>query len=891
MFDFVRMRKWVFAITVLMLVLAVVFLMAPPRLPLGLEFSSGSSVTVTFQEPVKAEDVRAKLESIGLEKPSVQITGDREAFIRTEFVKEGIGPILEERFGKVTTQSLERRTDLAVDVSFPYGAEPEDLRAYFGVTPPGSLEVLAQDGGNIFMSARSLPEARLSAVLQAWQDRYGPLTRVDFSGAGDLAVVLRFKSPVAASDVRQEIASRSIAGVSATRILDNEVLLTAKDFAEANREPLLTALKDRFGEFEQAPFNFEEGKAFVLRFTRPVNLDRLFAELAVVPAAQAVGERAAVFPIGNATTLLVSKEMTADQAQALQAAIEAKVGRVEAARLQPQDLALAMNFGPSVSLAAFNSEVTGLSLPGVITESFSPSVFIAVSENLTEQQKADLLSRLESRFGLSKRTTYDTAADVAVTLEFSNPVDRTEMANVLSQGGLEGALVINIGGNRYFVGAKNATPDIRDQALGKVIERFGQYQRREFDHTEGLAMQLDYGPTVTLNSLRRGLIALGIQGVTVTPDGQDTFLLAGKGLAANRQSAILGQIEDQFGLARRTAFDFTNGQILTVKPTELGRFRDAVLTRFVVQDNGDQTYFLGAVRVTPSEQELVFSSLGQAFGRVVQRPLNFSANIATFMRFDKPVTPDEVAGHLKNVGYANLTVDQRLDGSLFIRGTRPGEDQRSRILSALEAVAPLDRSSVEFDSVDAEIAKRSITNTVWAILASSVAILLYVWYAFRKVQRPFRYGATAVMALLHDVAIILGVLGLLAKFSNVEFNSLTIVGILAIIGYSVNNTIVMFDRVRENVSRHPGRPFDLAVNISLNETLTRNINTALTTIVAILAVILFGGDTIRDFMVVLLTGVVAGVYNAQFLAANLLVAWEKGELRVPFLSRSRRTAA
>ena len=200
----------------------------------------------------------------------------------------------------------------------------------------------------------------------------------------------------------------------------------------------------------------------------------------------------------------------------------------------------------------------------------------------------------------------------------------------------------------------------------------------------------------------------------------------------------------------------------------------------------------------------------------------------------------------------------------------------------------MQRDTLEFSSVDAEIARRSILNTFWAVLAGTLGILVYVWWAFRRVSRPFRFGIAAILALVHDVLIVLGAFGVMAKFLNVEINSLMIVGILAIIGYSVNNTIVVFDRIRENVVRHPGRDFEVSVNVSLNETLSRNLNTSLTTTTAILAVILFGGPTIRDFMLVLLIGILAGTYSSLFLASNFLVSWEKGELRLPRLPFGRR---
>ena len=216
-------------------------------------------------------------------------------------------------------------------------------------------------------------------------------------------------------------------------------------------------------------------------------------------------------------------------------------------------------------------------------------------------------------------------------------------------------------------------------------------------------------------------------------------------------------------------------------------------------------------------------------------------------------------------------------------------DQKNKIVSALEAsFGEADRKTLEFAFVDAEIARRSVLNTFYAVLGATAGILLYVWWAFRRTPKPFRYGVAAVIGLLHDVTLVLGAFGIMAKFRGVEIDSLMIIGILAVIGYSVNNTIVVLDRIRENLARHPTRGLESAVNISLNETLSRNLNTTVTTAVAILAVLLFGGDTISNFMLVLLIGILAGTYSSLFLAANILVSWEKGELRLrlPFFRRS-----
>jgi len=166
-----------------------------------------------------------------------------------------------------------------------------------------------------------------------------------------------------------------------------------------------------------------------------------------------------------------------------------------------------------------------------------------------------------------------------------------------------------------------------------------------------------------------------------------------------------------------------------------------------------------------------------------------------------------------------------------------------------------------------------------AILAVLAAIILYIAWAFRKVSDPvssWKYGVTAIVALAHDVIIPTGIFVLLGHFMNVELDILFVTALLTILGFSVNDTIVVFDRTRENLARdHHKHDFEFIVNKSVNETIRRSINTSLTTFVVLLAIYLFGGETIKNFILALMLGVVVGTYSSIFLASPLLVVWEK----------------
>ena len=175
---------------------------------------------------------------------------------------------------------------------------------------------------------------------------------------------------------------------------------------------------------------------------------------------------------------------------------------------------------------------------------------------------------------------------------------------------------------------------------------------------------------------------------------------------------------------------------------------------------------------------------------------------------------------------------------------------------------------------------------------AAIGILLYVAWAFRRMSHPFRYGACAIVALLHDTLVALGTFSILGGMLGWEINLMFVTGILAVIGYSVNNTVVVFDRIRENLTKDQKSDFELVVNNSLVETMSRSLNTSLTTLFVVLALFLFIGPAIQNFAVVLLVGIVAGTYSSLFIAPSLLVVWQKGEWGrfIPGRSRPKATA-
>jgi preprotein translocase SecF subunit len=189
-------------------------------------------------------------------------------------------------------------------------------------------------------------------------------------------------------------------------------------------------------------------------------------------------------------------------------------------------------------------------------------------------------------------------------------------------------------------------------------------------------------------------------------------------------------------------------------------------------------------------------------------------------------------------------------------------------------------------SVSASVASAAITNSILAVIAASVVILLYVWFAFRKVQKPWRYGACAIIALLHDVLVVLGIFSILGWTLKIQIDSLFITALLTVVGFSVHDTIVVFDRIRENMQRRSSESFDQIVNASLIQTMSRSLNTSLTVLFTLSALTLFGGGSTQIFTLALLIGIFSGTYSSIFNASMLLVIWEHGELGLWRLNRN-----
>ena len=257
--------------------------------------------------------------------------------------------------------------------------------------------------------------------------------------------------------------------------------------------------------------------------------------------------------------------------------------------------------------------------------------------------------------------------------------------------------------------------------------------------------------------------------------------------------------------------------------------------------------------------------------------IDFTGGSSTTLEFSERVEQDRLRSELADMGHADATVQRMGDTTFFVRTKELG-DKKELVEPLSAALSPVEVQALSFDLVSPIVAAETVVNAMWAVLAAAVGIFFYVWWAFRNVPSPFRYGAAAIAALLHDVMVVVGIFAILGKLFDVEVNTMFLIALLTVIGYSVNDTIVIFDRIRENILLYPNRTLADNANVSISESMGRSLNTSLTLLFTLLTLLLFGGPTIRVFLWVLLIGVVVGTYSSIAVATQMLMVWEYGDI-------------
>jgi preprotein translocase subunit SecF len=233
------------------------------------------------------------------------------------------------------------------------------------------------------------------------------------------------------------------------------------------------------------------------------------------------------------------------------------------------------------------------------------------------------------------------------------------------------------------------------------------------------------------------------------------------------------------------------------------------------------------------------------------------------------------------VQLSQTTVDGQPVAGVLVRtkqlsGSEP-EAQQRKVLDALQAEYGVVRLAA-LQSVGETVSAESTRSAVVAVIGACVAILVYLTLAFRRASHPLRFGVCAILAMIHDVLVVIGAASILGVTMNLEVDALFLTAVLTIISFSVHDTIVVFDRIRENlIGRRAGESYDDIVNHSIVQTVPRSLNTQLVTLFTLMALILFGGSTIFNFVIIMMIGLLSGTYSSIFNAAQLLVFWENRE--------------
>jgi preprotein translocase SecF subunit len=297
-------------------------------------------------------------------------------------------------------------------------------------------------------------------------------------------------------------------------------------------------------------------------------------------------------------------------------------------------------------------------------------------------------------------------------------------------------------------------------------------------------------------------------------------------------------------------------------------------------------YLISASVIVPGIIAMIYSTI--TFGAPVRLSIDFKGGSLYVVTFEKPVTETQIRSVYADYGQPDAQIQELGTDGLHwqVRAGDLTPAQQSDLIAQLQAeVAPIDSNQSSLDVVSPSIGSEVTTAAILAVIAAAVIIMGFIWFAFRRVPNALRYGACAIFAMIHDVLVTMGMMSILGIFLGWEVDALFLTAVLTVVGFSVQDSIVVFDRIRENLPRYRHDPYERVVNRSILETIHRSLATQLNAIFIMVAILLFGGATIKQFIAILLIGLISGTYSSIFNAVPLLVSWEKGEL--PFTKRLR----
>jgi len=277
---------------------------------------------------------------------------------------------------------------------------------------------------------------------------------------------------------------------------------------------------------------------------------------------------------------------------------------------------------------------------------------------------------------------------------------------------------------------------------------------------------------------------------------------------------------------------------------------------------------------------LLFSAIFLLFAIGLNFSIDFTGGSILEIEFEKRPENPVIQEKLKDLNLGEITIQPTGDRGVILRIKEINEASHQEILSKLGEISNVREQ--RFENIGPVVGKELRQKTITLIIVSLLFLLIYITIAFSKVSRPissWQYGVISILTLSFDVLVAIGIFTLLEKFYQVQLSVPIVTALLTILGYTINDKVIVFDRIRENILKGQKKTFEETVNFSLNQTLTRSLSTGTCTLLVLLFIFFFGGDTLRYFSLILIVGIVVGTYSSLFLATPLLVVWLKSKKR------------
>ena len=288
--------------------------------------------------------------------------------------------------------------------------------------------------------------------------------------------------------------------------------------------------------------------------------------------------------------------------------------------------------------------------------------------------------------------------------------------------------------------------------------------------------------------------------------------------------------------------------------------------------------------LTASTIILIVGILSLTFPPHLNLGIDFLSGTGITVKFVDEVSSSQIENQFTKIGLDSPSIQSMGDNTYFIRTEKLSDFDVENNDSTVsrndleKSIEEIDKNAdiIEIESVGTRVAEGTVRNSIVAVSVASFFVMMYVLYAFRRLEKSYRFAFSAVLTLIHDVVLVTGIYALLGHIFGLQVNSVFIVALLTVIGYSVNDTIVIFDRIRENQIKFPDNKYSSNINISINESIIRSLGTSITTLLVLFSMLILGGSTLREFIVVLILGVVVGTYSSIFIASQFLIIWEEG---------------